>query len=39
VRIDNPDDCKTLSLVALADRRQFVPHEGRKILRRRLAML
>jgi hypothetical protein len=39
VRIDNPDDCKTLSLLALADRRQFVPHEGRKILRRRLAML
>ena len=39
VRIDNPDDRKTLSLAILTDRRQFVPHEGRQILRRRFAML
>ena len=39
VRIDNPDDCKTLSLATLADRRQFIPHEGRQILRRRFALL
>ena len=39
VRIDNPDDCKTLSLAILADRRQFIPHQGRQILRRRFALL
>ncbi|UEM05011.1 hypothetical protein JL101_006110 [Skermanella rosea] len=39
VRLSNPDDRKTLSLVALADRRQYVPHEGNKILRRRLGSL
>jgi hypothetical protein len=39
VRIDNPDDRKTLSLAILTDRRQFVPHEGRQILRRRFTKL
>ena len=39
VRIDNPDDRKTLSLAILTDRRQFIPHEGRHILRRRFTML
>jgi hypothetical protein len=37
VRIDNPDDSKTLSLLALGDRRQYREHEGRSIVRRRLG--
>ncbi|WP_157619261.1 hypothetical protein [Skermanella stibiiresistens] len=39
VRLANPDDRKTLSLVALGDRRQFVPHHGGEILKRRLGNL
>ena len=37
VRIENPDDSKTLSLLALGDRRQYREHEVAKIVRRRLG--
>ena len=36
VRLSHPDDCKTLSVMVLNDRRHFLVHDAGAVLRRRL---
>ena len=36
VRVENPGDSKTVSLVTLGDRRHYRPHDANRVVRRRL---